>query len=687
MEASGAGANGPTSTSTTTSTSGGAGGADAQTWTMGSPFSTSAPPFENVSHPLPPSPLWGAGEVAPYPTNAEWMNLVIGDGKNPINVLPYVVNALEGGFEISAPKRVITDKSIGSAIEHDLSFRVAELSPMTRAITGHDLLSVTVQWSADGGKSITAPLVRGMPYATAIYTGLTPFIGSTHAILSVNGATTSPGTNDHFTIAFNNGQTWVLYATPSITFTLNAIGLTADKPFNGVLRAALVGAAPGAVDVLNAHRDAYPVGGGVAATVTGDTAKIDFQWNKQGTGELLMMALPHHVDVLEGVGKTNLIQRTIKGDMVAVTGDTWTMTEPLSTITWSSPRPIVSDKKTDIRTALVADAAAAKPDAPDPYTFGKQVARFARLALIADELEEADLAAMIRVKMKASLDPWLQGKNQDALKYDKTWGGICSTDGLSSPTKDFGQGYYNDHHFHYGYFLYAAAVIAKADKAWFDANKEAILSLARDIANPSLEDKGFTPFRNKDWFTGHSWAAGLFEFGDSRNQESSSEAVNAWYGLYLLGLAAGDDNLANVGRVLLATEIHSTQTYWHIKKGSAIYDEPFASNKIVGVLWSNKVDYATFFCPAVECIHGIQMIPFTPISEALLEPAWVTEEYPVVSAALTPTSEQGWRGFVYMDHAVIDPNTAWNEVSGLTGYDSGNSSANTLHWVATRPAK
>ena len=53
----------------------------------------------------------------------------------------------------------------------------------------------------------------------------------------------------------------------------------------------------------------------------------------------------------------------------------------------------------------------------------------------------------------------------------------------------------------------------------------------------------------------------------------------------------------------------------------------------------------------MEFIHGIQMLPFTPISETLLSEAWVTEEYPVLAPAAA-TAAQGWLGFVYMDHAV-----------------------------------
>jgi endo-1,3(4)-beta-glucanase len=690
----GAGGNGQSSSSTAAGGSG-SGGVQ-ETWKMGSPFSTAALlTFGEVTHPLPPNTgLWGI-QRAPYPTNAEWMNLVLGAGKKSINILPYVINVTDLGFDISAPKLTATSKAIVSAVELDLSFRSGEVIG-ARSLTGHDLLSVTMQWSAGVGKTLTAPLVRGMPYATAIYTGITPFIASPHGIVKVNGASPSAMAvmSDRFEVELNNKQKWVIYANPSIAFTSTAAALVSTGPYNGALRAALVGPEPDALMLLDKHRNVYPTGGDVTAEVTGDTATIGFTWKKLalvgGAAEpLLMMALPHHLDTLKAQERTDLTISTIKGDMVAVTGDAWTLTEELSKISWSAPSGIVEDKVIDIKAALTRDAAEEQASAEDVYTFGKQIAKLGRLAVIADELKDEATASAIRDKMKTALEPWLQGKNADGFKYDETWGGVCTTSGLANPSNDSGQGWYNDHHFQYGYFLYAAAAITKSDKAWFKSHREAIVALARDIANPSPADLAFTLFRHKDWFTGHSWAAGLFEFDDSRNQGSTSEAVNAWYSLYLLGLAGEEQDLANVGRVLLATEIRSAQKYWHIKQGSPIYKnaEVFTANKVVGVLWSTKVEYSTSLGSGAELIHGIQMLPFTPITEALLEREWVTEEYPVFSAAISAQTEQGWKGFAYMDHAIIDAKAAWLEVKALQGYDSGNSQTNTLYWVATRPAK
>src|SRR3546814_19818696 len=72
-------------------------------------------------------------------------------------------------------------------------------------------------------------------------------------------------------------------------------------------------------------------------------------------------------------------------------------------------------------------------------------------------------------------------------------------------------------HFHYGYFLYAAAVVAKMDKGWLSETASGcdyprsmfFQDLVRDIANPSTEDKAFPTFRYMDWFEGHSWVPGL----------------------------------------------------------------------------------------------------------------------------------------------------------------------------------
>ena len=428
-------------------------------------------------------------------------------------------------------------------------------------------------------------------------------------------------------------------------------------------------------------------GGSVKASVTGDEATINFEFETVGEGDLLMLALPHHQDIIDQDQLvSNVKLNGMKGDMVGVSGDVWTMKETLTTINWSAPRPIKDDKIEDVRKALPEDIGFSVT-VNDTYFGGKQLAAIARLALIADELGEEELAETYRTNLKGHIQPWLEEDGGTrTLLYDSTWGGIVDYQGINDPGANFGMGYYNDHHFHLGYFIYAAAVLTKGDPAWYDEHGEAILSLLRDFSNPATEngDPYFPYMRNKDWFVGHSWAAGIFDFADGRNQESTSESVNAWYAVSLYGLASGNDRIRDLGRLALATEIRSAQKYWQIKSGNTIYPSPFADNKVVGVLWGAKVDYATFFGANTEFIHCIQMLPFTPITEELLPSDWISEEYEILKTAIG-SAEEGWKGFIYMAHAIIDPEGAWTEAQTLTGYDDGNTKTNTLYWLATRP--
>jgi endo-1,3(4)-beta-glucanase len=89
----------------------------------------------------------------------------------------------------------------------------------------------------------------------------------------------------------------------------------------------------------------------------------------------------------------------------------------------------------------------------------------------------------------------------------------------------------------------------------------------------------------------HFWAGGLTEFGDGRNQQSTSEAVNAYYSVALMGLAYRDAHLVAIGSMLAALEIQAAQTCWHVRESDNMYEEVFTrENKVVGVLWANKRD-------------------------------------------------------------------------------------------------
>jgi len=648
----------------------------------GEPLSKAACPWPSAAHSAPPSALW-AESAAPLPTNAWWQNLVLGDGENVINSLPYTLRARKGGLHLCHPRKVIQPTFLFAATVDDLVLgAVEELGE--RRVIDHDELSVTLAWG-DAEARLTAPIVRGMAYVTGLYEGLRPKISTQHAVLKLNGKPLVVGESSvgsRFTLELNSGQTWVLYSSSPITLTpLSGAELCASAPLEGSLRAALL--VPGQEELLDAHASAVPTGGAVSAIARGDEATLSFAWESAGDGELLMMTLPHHRDTLEGARLLPLTMETTKGTMQAAAGSPWVLREDLTKIQWDAPAGIDPAQVPALRSALKADLSQ-DVQASDTYFGGKQLAKLGRLAVIADELGEEAAADAIRNKLRDRLEPWLAEAAPNRLVFDRSWGGLVSAEGITSPHAAFGQGYYNDHHFHYGYFIYAAAALAKARPEWREARHEEVLHFVRDIANPSALDPHYPLTRNMDWFAGHSWAAGLFEFGDSRNQESTSEAVNAWYAVSLWGLVTEDPRLRELGRLMLGTELRSAQRYWQITSESDIYEAPFTDNKVVGVLWSTKAAYETFFGNQPEFIHGIQMLPSTPISEELLRQDWITQGYPIFSANYA-TADPGWRGFMVMAKAIFNPQAAWNEALALSGYDDGNTRTNTLYWIATRP--
>jgi endo-1,3(4)-beta-glucanase len=105
----------------------------------------------------------------------------------------------------------------------------------------------------------------------------------------------------------------------------------------------------------------------------------------------------------------------------------------------------------------------------------------------------------------------------------------------------------------------------------------------------------------------------------------------------------------------------------------------------VGRLYATRATFDTFFASGPEYVFGIQMLPYTPVSEALLSPIWIGDAWDPKMKAAAVSANQNWKGVLYMGHAIIAPSAAWTEVNTLTGSDDGNSKTNAFWWVATRP--
>jgi endo-1,3(4)-beta-glucanase len=96
-----------------------------------------------------------------------------------------------------------------------------------------------------------------------------------------------------------------------------------------------------------------------------------------------------------------------------------------------------------------------------------------------DNLGRSDLVTPVIDYLEASFSYWFESSSTTLPAYETAWGGVIDKGGATDVNVDFGNGYYNDHHFHYGYFLSIAAVIAKFDSTWLSQHEDYINWFAR----------------------------------------------------------------------------------------------------------------------------------------------------------------------------------------------------------------
>ncbi|KHN14044.1 Endo-1,3(4)-beta-glucanase 1 [Glycine soja] len=424
--------------------------------------------------------------------------------------------------------------------------------------------------------------------------------------------------------------------------------------------------------------------------------RVTYEWQKKGPGFLLTLAHPLHVKLLQYKKNHRMIvlrdfkYRSIDGDLVGVVGDSWLLKTDTIPVTWHSNKGVEKESHDEIVSALSKDveALSSSPIATESsYYYGKLIGRAARLALIAEEVSSPNVIPTIQKFLKDSIEPWLDGTFQgNGFLYENKWGGLVTKQGSTDSGADFGFGVYNDHHYHLGYFLYGIAVLAKVDLQWGQKYKPQVYSLVSDFMNSGQKYNSHYPrLRCFDLYKLHSWTSGVTEFTDGRNQESTSEAVNAYYSAALVGLAYDDSNLVATGSTLLALEILAAQTWWHVKAEGNLYEEEFAKeNKIVDALWANKRDSALWWAPATcrECRLGIEVLPLSPVTETLFYDADYVKE--LVEWTMPSLTSEGWKGMTYALQGIYDKETVLQNIRMLTGFDDGNSFTNLLWWIHSR---
>ncbi|WP_326810258.1 glycosyl hydrolase [Streptomyces scopuliridis] len=649
------------------------------------PAGTSGP-TTNTGTPVTPK-VTEAARDQPLPTNDWWSSLAFqryGDNpySTPMYGHPLTYQATAGGLEVGYPTTpaIVGDgRQYEYAHKADLTLGLTGLnSPDTKADAWSDW-TVTPYWS-DGARTLRATIGHGLPFVYAkgsggdarITTAAAPDVFADDG--NVLGITVA---GHHYALFAPSGSDW---AVSGSTVTAGLGG--ADYFSLAVLPS---------TDALATYRKyaySFVTGSKVSWSAEGGTVRATYSLTtepQEGTETGTLQALYRHQWLNTTDALTPYTYVSPRGTMKVRESASFTTSQASSGVLPALPKSSGVDQAR-LKGYLDEVAGAADPfsGATDTYWTGKALGRLAQLVPMADQIGESATRDKLLGLLKSRLEEWFTAGGASEFSYDKDWKTL-----IGYPASYGSDTELNDHHFHYSYYVYAAAIVAQYDQQWAadSAWGGMVKTLIRDAANPSRTDTAFPFLRGFDVYAGHSWASGHQGFAAGNNQESSSESTNLSAALVLWGSATGDAELRDLGSYLLATESEAIAQYW-FDADEEVFPSSFGHDT-AGMVWGSGAAYSTWWTANPEEIHGINVLPVTGGSLHL------AREKAAIQRNLAELERENggpaveWRDILWEFEALADPAGAkakWD--AGNAGYtpEAGESKAHTYHWIATLDA-
>eukprot|EP00931_Biecheleriopsis_adriatica_P059290 TRINITY_DN35452_c0_g1_i1.p1 TRINITY_DN35452_c0_g1~~TRINITY_DN35452_c0_g1_i1.p1 ORF type:complete len:945 (+),score=122.89 TRINITY_DN35452_c0_g1_i1:104-2938(+) len=671
-------------------------------------------------------------EVAgPKATNKFWANWVVASGSHEaIYPMPFVLKwgswpapelrvsrgeskDVYGDASNTGPERVrqyytpfVSEFGLGALEEAETS----GYSIVRETLFG---INVRVRGPAGTNRQITFPIFSGMTYISGHFEGgFTPRITTERALVSISKI--RDGT---WSFRNNGGVEFRVYALRNSgdfvdsSFSFDDRGRL-NKALEGWVRLAQVNN-PGDADVLDLHASAILVDWALQVT----KGKVQYQFAKQGSEAMpiLHFAYGHHLKLLPS--DQQLVQLTTraptKGQMTGVVGDKWSLHVDTSE---AEHLDFLPTGEPDISRLefLKAETLGALQwfkggrNAKDTmlkgsyYFSGKGFQKLGTVCLLMEKFygpehnETKTCAELLASGFKCLCGHADAGDcrgSPQGLYYDAEWGGTPSREGFSNQgcegAADFGNACYNDHHYHFGYFVVSASILVKlAPEYKSDSRLTAFIhTLIRDTANPSMDDLYFPAFRSFDWFDLHSWSRGIVSSADGKDQESTSEELNLLYGLHLWGSVLDKKPLQLLGDTMLSLCVITVQEFFLMEEGNLHHHQDFVKNHVTGIFFQNKADYNTWFGWREEFIHGIQMLPLSPVLQLSRKPSFCRQEWDDILSKLPLSLTDPWTSILLSGGlAIIEPSTAYERLKQMSPglMDDGLTRVWALYWAAVQ---
>ncbi|MGC9496318.1 glycosyl hydrolase [Streptomyces sp. WG7] len=644
-------------------------------------------PTTNTGAPVTPK-VTQAAKGRPVPTNDWWSSLAFqryGDNpySTPMYGHPLTYQAVSGGLEVgypTSPAVVGEGRQYEYAHKRDLTLGLSGLnSPDTKADAWSDW-TVTPYWS-DGARTLRTTIGHGMPFVYAQGSGGNAQIttAATPTVFSDQGNTLGITVGGHH---------YALFAPTGSDWNISGTTITAGLGGKDYFSLAVLPSTD-ALATFRTYAFSFVTGSQVDWSTSGGTVGATYKLTteaKEGTERGTLQALYRHQWLNTTDALTPYTYVSPRGTMKVRESASFTTRQKAAPVLPALPRTSAVDTSR-LRTHLSEVANSSDPfsGATDTYWTGKALGKLAQLVPLADQIGETAVRDKLVGLLKGRLQEWFTAGGASEFSYDRDWKTLTGY-----PASYGSDAELNDHHFHYGYYVYAAAIVAQYDASWAadSAWGGMVKALIRDTANPSRTDSAFPFLRGFDVYAGHSWASGHQGFAAGNNQESSSESTNLSAALVLWGSATGNTELRDLGSYLLATEGEAIAQYW-FDADQQVFPGSF-THDTVGMVWGSGGAYSTWWTANPEEIHGINVLPVT----AGGSPHLAGHKDAIRRNIAEMERENGgpaveWRDILWEFQSLADPAGAkakWD--AGHAGYtpEQGESKAHTYHWITTLDA-
>ncbi len=588
--------------------------------------------------------LSGNAVGKPVPSNDWWSKLLNTDHVNNLFNYPLSMGTLTSGLDIGQVWRAPRDPFDSIVVG------VVGLNSTQATIDDYSDWTVTIGWDS-GTNSFRATSGIGMP-----------FVYFSKASTDTASVTVEQGTatidNEILLITDSeNSADFAVYAPVGSVWTQNGDTYTSTLNGENYWSMAILPAGTPATVAAAWQQYAYV-----------EPTNTVVSWSYNETNSIMRTEFTTSVVVHEGSG-TNVIQGLLPHqwahlapDAPALTGETLTSVRGelklLASNTFATERtfhgilptlPALGELSPGYDPVAMSNKVALLEDEiletwTDSYNDGQVLNRLIQTARVAHETGNFAARDKMVATVKERLEDWLSyqgGEVAFLFYYNSTWTAM-----LGYPAGHGQDSNLNDHHFHWGYFIHAAAFMEQFEPGWASQWGAMVNLLVRDAASQDRNDTLFPFLRNFSPFAGHSWANGFASFPNGNDQESTSESMQFCSSLIHWGAITGDDAIRDLGIYLYTTEQSAIEEYWFDMYNRNF--DPSHPYSLVSRVWGNDYDNGTFWTADIAASYGIEL-------------------YPIHGGSL------------YLGHNLTYASNLWTEMTQNTGILSNEENANLWH--------